>query len=30
VLALLAACAFFAAQSDRFWSGENLALVLSR
>ncbi len=30
VLALLAACAFFAARSDRFWSGENLALVLQQ
>jgi fructose transport system permease protein len=30
VLALLAACAVFAARSDRFWSGENLALVLQQ
>jgi fructose transport system permease protein len=30
VLALAGACAFFAAQSDRFWSGGNLALVLQQ
>jgi fructose transport system permease protein len=30
VVALVAACAFFAAQSDRFWSGANLALVLQQ
>ena len=30
VLALLAACAVFAARSDRFWSGENLSLVLQQ
>jgi fructose transport system permease protein len=29
-LALLAACAFFATQSDRFLSGENLSLVLQQ
>jgi fructose transport system permease protein len=29
-IALLAACAFFATQSDRFWSGANLALVLQQ
>jgi fructose transport system permease protein len=29
-LALLAACAFFASQSDRFLSGENLSLVLQQ
>ncbi len=29
-LALLAACAFFATQSDRFLSGENLSLILQQ
>src|SRR5438105_15615751 len=30
LLALLAACAFFASQSDRFFSGGNLSLVLQQ
>lgn len=30
LLALLAACAFFAFQSDRFWTGDNLSLVLQQ
>ena len=30
MIALAAACAFFAARTDRFWSGENLALVLQQ
>ena len=30
MIALLAACAFFATQSGRFWSGGNLALVLQQ
>lgn len=30
LLALIAACAFFAARSDRFLTGENLALVLQQ
>ena len=30
VLALLAACAFFAARSDRFLTGANLSLVLQQ
>jgi len=30
LLALLAACAFFAARSDRFWTGDNVSLVLQQ
>jgi fructose transport system permease protein len=30
LLALLAACVFFAFQSDRFWTGDNLSLVLQQ
>ena len=30
LLALVAACAFFAAESDRFWTGDNLSLVLQQ
>src|SRR6476620_5455432 len=30
LFALVAACAFFAAQSDRFWTGDNLSLVLQQ
>ena len=30
LLALLAACAFFAFQSDRFWTGDNVSLVLQQ
>ena len=30
MLALVAACVFFATQSDRFWTGENLSLVLQQ
>lgn len=30
LLALLAACGFFAFQSDRFWTGDNMSLVLQQ
>ncbi|HKW48310.1 MAG TPA: ABC transporter permease [Gemmatimonadaceae bacterium] len=30
LLALLAACAFFAFQNDRFWTGDNVSLVLQQ
>ena len=30
LLALAVACAFFGAESDRFWTGDNLSLVLQQ